>query len=101
LIYNLLPNGVRIVALVAVQNVATRKLFEQLGACGAVGDLPTCEHECDGTTLAVGQRMDFRRAAAARAADGLVRLPPFPPAAERCALTAKLSIRTCAGRPPA
>src|SRR5205085_12338935 len=33
------------------------------------------------------------RAAAARTADGLIFLPPFPPAAERCALTAELSIR--------
>ena len=100
-IRNLLPNGVRIVALVAVQNVAMRKLFEQLGAGCAIGDLSTREHECDRTALAVGQRMDFRRAPAARSADGLVRLPPFPPAAERCALTAELSIRTCAGGPPA
>jgi hypothetical protein len=30
-------------------------------------------------TLAVGQRMDFRGARAARAADGLVRLPVFRP----------------------
>jgi hypothetical protein len=47
-----------------VQNVAMRKLFKQFGACCAVGDLPTREHECDGTALAVGQRMDFCRAPA-------------------------------------
>ena len=28
-------------------------------------------------------------------------LPPFPPQAERCALTAEESMRTCAGGPPA
>jgi len=38
--------------------------------------------------------MDFRRAAAARAANGLPEGPPFPPAAERCALMWELSIAT-------
>lgn len=61
------------------------KLLKQLGACCAVGDLPTCEHECDWAALAVSQRMDFRRAPAARAADGLVRLPP-PLSARRRAM---------------
>jgi hypothetical protein len=48
-----------------VQNVAIGKLFEQLGARRAVGNLPTCEHEGDGTALSVSQRVDFRRAPAA------------------------------------
>lgn len=30
-----------------------------------------------------------------------LRSPPFPPAAQRCALTAELSISTSAGGPPA
>jgi hypothetical protein len=34
----------------------------------------------------VGQGVDFRRASAGGAPDGLALLPPFPPAAERCAL---------------
>ena len=33
--------------------------------------------------------MDFGRASAARAADGLILLPPLPPLAERCAFTAE------------
>ncbi len=40
----------------------------------------------------VAQRMERGRAAAARAADGLLEGPPFPPAAERCALTWELSM---------
>ncbi|HXW72822.1 MAG TPA: hypothetical protein VEK34_15590 [Methylocella sp.] len=44
--------------------------------------------------------MDFRRAAAARAANGLVVRPPFLAAlAERCALTAELSIIATTGGP--
>jgi hypothetical protein len=50
---------------IGVRNVAIGKLFEQLGARRAVGNLPTCEHEGDGTALGVSQRVDFRRAAAA------------------------------------
>lgn len=34
----------------------------------------------------IGQRMDFGRLSAARAADGVVEGPPFAPAAERWAL---------------
>jgi len=44
--------------------------------------------------VGVGQGVDFRRPPAARAADGLAEGPPFPPAAERCALMCVLSIAT-------
>ncbi len=47
--------------------------------------------------MGVGQRMDFRRPTATRATDRLIFLPPFPPAAERCAFTAEESMRTWAG----
>jgi hypothetical protein len=42
----------------------------------------------------VGQRVDFCRAPAPRAADGFAVRPPFPPAAERWALIVELSIAT-------
>ena len=83
-----------------MQNVAIRKMFEQRGARRAVCDLSAGEHEGERTALRVGQRVDSRRAAAARATDGLILALLFPPAAEQCALTAELSIRTCAGGPP-
>ncbi len=35
------------------------------------------------------------------AADRLLKFPPLPPDAQRCAFTAELSISTCAGGPPA
>ena len=49
--------------------------------------------------LNVGQGVDFRRSPAARAADGLAKGPPFPPAAERWALMCVLSIATVPMRP--
>ena len=39
----------------------------------------------------VGQGVNFGRPSAARSADGLSEVPPFAPAAERCALTWVLS----------
>ena len=39
-IRNLLAKGIRVVAFIGVQNVAIGKLFEQLGARRAVGNLP-------------------------------------------------------------
>src|SRR3954454_11002147 len=98
---DLLTDRISVVALVGVQDVAARKPFEQRLSSGAVCYLSASEPEGKRATLSVCQRVDFRRAAAARTADGLIFLPPFPPAAERCALTAELSIRTCAGGPPA
>ena len=42
-----------------------RKAFEQRRARRAIGDLTAGEHEGDGATTRVGQRVDFGRAAAA------------------------------------
>jgi hypothetical protein len=46
----------------------------------------------------VDRGMDFRRASAARAADGLLVGPPFPPAAERCALIMTVPAPVAAAR---
>ena len=84
-----------------MQDFACRKALEQSFAGRAVSDMTARQHEGEWTTLSIRQRVDLRRATAARAADRLIGLPPFPPEAERCALTAELSMRTCAGGPPA
>ena len=42
--------------------------------------------KCAGPAIRIAQRVNFRGASAARAADRLFVLPPFPPLAERCAL---------------
>src|SRR5580698_9415565 len=44
------------------------------------------DHEGERPAYVVGQRVDFGRLAAARAANGVVEGPPFAPAAERWAL---------------
>ena len=44
------------------------------------------------TPLFVGKRVELARAAAARRPERLLEGPPFPPAAERCALMCVLSI---------
>jgi hypothetical protein len=95
------PAGVAVVSLVSMQDVARGRPSEKLHPRRAIGDVPAGKHEGDWPALGVCQRMDFGRAPAARAADGLIFLPPFPPEAERCAFTAELSMRSCAGGPPA
>jgi hypothetical protein len=49
--------------------------------------------------IAICQSVDFGGASGTRLADSLIFLPPLPPHAQRCAFTAELSIRTCAGWP--
>jgi hypothetical protein len=48
--------------------------------------------ESDGASFSVDDGVDFCRAAPARTPDRLLRRPPFPPAAERCALAMVESI---------
>ena len=50
------------------------------------------QQDGDEAALGVREGMDFRIAAAARASNRLLLLPPFPPAAERWALTCVESI---------
>ncbi len=87
-------NCVRVVALVCVVNVAVGKLHDQVCARRAIGDLSACEHEGERTAFGVSQRVDLGRPAPTRTPNRLIFLPTFPPAAERCAFTAELSIST-------
>lgn len=66
-----------------------------------VTELTGRDLEGDRATKAVCCSVDFRRTPTARAPYGLGFGPPFPPAAERCALTWELSSRSSAGGPPA
>lgn len=94
-------HGVGVVAFIAVDQFSDRHLIEQDVGSDAIRNLPAGEQESDGAAVPVGQGVDFGGAAAARAADRLVPLPPFPPEAQRWAFTAEESIRTSAGGPPA
>lgn len=67
----------------------------------AISDLASGEQEGDGPAAAIGQRVDFGGAPAARAANSLAVLPPFPPGAEPCAFIAQEAISTWAAGPPA
>lgn len=84
-----------------MHQIGRGQLVEQGIGGDAIGNLPAGEQEGDGAAVFVGQGVDFGGAAAARAADRLVPLPPFPPEAQRCAFTAEESINTSAGGPPA
>src|SRR5215470_16668541 len=58
-------------------------LCQHVGRGGDVGILAGGKMKNDRPAAPVAQAMDFGRAAAARAADGLIFFPPFPPEAQR------------------
>ena len=60
---------------------------EQGGHPNQIMGLPGCHGEGQGSAKVVGYGVNFGRPSAARSADGLLEVPPFAPAAERCALT--------------
>jgi len=64
---------------------------QQGGGADKIVGLARCHREGDGTTNVISQGMNFGRPSAARSADGMFEVPPFAPAAERCALTWVLS----------
>jgi hypothetical protein len=72
----------------AVREQTATRLYdvEDSPRAGQIMDVARREHESDRPAEIVGQGMDFRRAPAARGANGVMMSPPFAPAAERCAL---------------
>lgn len=60
---------------------------EQGRSDGDVGDVSWCQDQGEGTSDDVGEGVNLGRLATARRADALRPGPPFPPKAERCALT--------------
>ena len=59
---------------------------QQGGHTNQIVDLSWGDDESDGPANGVGYGMNFGRPSAARSADGVGEVPPFAPAAERCAL---------------
>ena len=55
-------------------------------------DIARRNQQSPGLAGGVGEGVDRRRASAARAPYAFLEGPPFPPAAERCALTCELSM---------
>jgi len=60
---------------------------EKGGRTDQIVDLTGGHGEGHGTADVIGQGMNFGRPSAARSTDGVLEVPPFAPAAERCALT--------------
>lgn len=56
------------------------------GRADQIMRLSWCDREGDGTAQRIGYGMNFSRPSAARSTDSVFELPPFAPAAERCAL---------------
>ena len=98
---NFLANGVGVVPFVALDDCSRFELVKQGISRGAISNLAASQQEGNRAAVYIGQGVDLGRAAAARAADRLALLPPFPPEAQRCAFTAEESINTSAGGPPA
>ena len=80
---DLAADGIAVIALIPVHNGAARHPVEQHIGGDAVRHLSTGQMERERAAEVVGERVDFRRPPAARAADCLIDLPPFPPAALR------------------
>jgi hypothetical protein len=86
------PEPIAVIGGIRGAQTAWRQRFEQIAGDGCVAALAGGYFEGDGTAATIDNSMDFCRSPAARAADRLEIGPPFPPAAERCALAVVLSI---------
>lgn len=100
-VFNLVTDGIAVIALVAMQDVSLRHGVEQCVGGLAIGDLAAGQQKGNRATERIGQGVNFRGSATTRATNRLRPFPPFPPAAQRCAFTADESMSTCAGGPPA
>jgi hypothetical protein len=63
-VLDLAAEGVAVIALVAMQNIAGRHPCQKLRAGRAIRHLAASQHEGKGSALFVGQRMDFGRPSA-------------------------------------
>lgn len=60
--------------------------FQKHGCADQIVRLSWRDRESDGTAQRIGYGMNFSRPSAARSTDCVFEVPPFAPAAERCAL---------------
>ena len=78
--------AIAVIAFVANEGRHGRREFQKSRRCSNICVLTWSEMKCVRFAIGVAQRVNFRGPPAARAADRLFMLPPFPPLAERCAL---------------
>ncbi len=88
-----------IVGLVGKQVARPRQMVGEHDGALDVGGLPGGQIEGQGPAMFVAQSMDLGVSSTFGAPDGLSRSPPFPPPAQRCALTWVVSMETCSGVP--
>lgn len=81
------PEAVRVIAFVRQKIPGPFERCQKAGRRLDVGDVAGGQGEREGAAQHIGQGMDLGGVAAARGADALRLRPPFPPKAERCALT--------------
>ncbi len=81
-----LSQVVGVVALVGQQMLGAGQVAEETGGGLDVGDVSGRQPKAEGSADRVRKCMDFRGFPAAREADLLRLIPPFPPKAERWAL---------------
>jgi hypothetical protein len=86
------PKRVTVIGSVCGTQTARRQWFDEAAGDRRIAALARGYLERQGTAATIDNSMDFCRSPAARAADRLDIGPPFPPAAERCALAVVLSI---------
>ena len=74
---------VAVIAFVGEERAHGRRERQNIGRRHDIGILALGQMQDNRPTERIAQRMDFCRAASARAADCLIVLPPFPPEAHR------------------
>ena len=73
----------------------------QFGPDRGVPAMARADDQPPRAAVLIDRGMDFSRAPAPRPSDRLLLRPPFPPAADRCALTGVASSSSATGGPPA
>jgi hypothetical protein len=87
------PQGIAVIGRVGQAESRRGQRAQQRLSRTGVPRLTGRQQECEDATRGIGDQMDLRAAPAARTPYGLEIRPPFPPAAERCALAVVLSIK--------
>ena len=81
--YDIAAKVVAVIPFVAEERAHGRRERQNIWRRRDIGVLAWCQMQHDRPAERIAQRMDFCRAAASRAADCLIVLPPFPPEAHR------------------
>ena len=87
-----LPQRVAVVSRVGCTFAARWQLAEEADSRADVAQLAWRHFDGDGASECIADRVDLGRTPSTRATDSLRFGPPFPPAAERCALAVVESI---------